>query len=456
MNPFSSLLQYIRTINLEGVTKKTFEFAKLFIYFSVIALVLGFVFVIVGEVKKDSLEFGEFSMPPSLIEKGFTSEVLRNKVEDNIVWIRHRLKSTEEYDEQEVLNNSKEMDFDIGSTGLSLKKIISIIKLFVGKSNKTVSGDVLVVNNKVLLTNRITEQLPIVHTYMIDDNNEESILNELAIHIAEDILQHTEPLLLISHLRRTKEYEREKEIINYCLYNGSEDQQLWALHFLSLTLILEKNYEAAIEKSNEVIKRDENFLTAYVDIIQATSKTDSIKAMQLYKETESKFGINPKLNNHLAKYFYTKKNYPKAIEESKKVIKVAPNDYIAYARLGIAYKKMKDTLSSLENYKKSIAINSNYSTAHNNLAVLYVGLKKYVRAKEHALRATQIDPFSSIYYRTLALTYCHNKEYKNAMETAEQALKIKDKKMYLSTYIKAVCYEALGKKEDFYATMKSY
>ncbi len=450
----SSFFRYIRNLKLEDITKRSFEFSKLFLLVFIVSLVVGFVFVIVIEVRKDSLEFGEFSMPPNLIEKGFTSEVLRNKVEDNIIWIRHRLKSTEEYDEQEVLNNSKEMDFDIGSTGLSLKKIISIVKLFIGKSNKVVSGDVLVINNKILLTNRITDQLPMVHTYIIDNNNEESILNQLAIHITEDILQHTEPLLLISHLRRTKEYEKEKEIINYCLYNGNGDQQLWALHFLSLALILEKNYSEAIEKSNEIIKRDKNFMPAYIDIIQATSKIDSAKAIQAYKDTEAKFGVNAKLNNYLARYYYVKKDYNKAIEESKKVIEIAPNDYIAYARLGLAYKKIKDTVNSLESYKKSIAINSNYSTAHNNLAVLYVELKKHVRASEHALRATQIDPFSSIYYRTLAMTYCYNGQYKSAIETSEQALKLKDKKMYLSLYIQAICYEALGETELFYAHLQ--
>jgi tetratricopeptide (TPR) repeat protein len=454
MNRFSAYLLTLKKIKIENVTKKSFQFLKLFLYFSIVSIVIGFIVLIVVEVRKDSLEFGEFSMPLALTEKGFTSEVLKNKVEDNIIWIRHRLKSTEEYDEQEVLSNSKEMDFDIGSTGLSLKKVISIIKLFVGKSNKTVSGDVLVINEKVLLTNRITNQLPIVHSYMIDNNNEETILNELALHIAEDILQHTEPLLLISHLRRTKEYEKEKEIINYCLYNGTEQQKLWALHFLSLALIIDKNYEEAIEKSNLAIQEDENFLPAYIDIIQATTKTDSIKAMKLYQETETKFGVNSKLNNYLARYFYIKKNYTRAIEESKKVIEVAPNDYIAYARLGICYKKVKDTISSLENYKKSIAINSSYSTSHNNLSVLYMDLKKYVEAKEHALRATQIDPFSSIYYRTLAMAYCCNKQYKDAIEAADRALKMKDKKMYLSTYIKAVAYEALENKEEFYLQLK--
>jgi hypothetical protein len=92
---------------------------------------------------------------------------------------------------------------------------------------------------------------------------------------------------------------------------------------------------------------------------------------------------------------YQKSDYPGSIKQFQRAIQSYPNYYEAYAHMGVAYMKMKDTASSEQALRKSVELSQGrYSDALFLLATLLSSTKRFADAEPLARRAVEVDPNS--------------------------------------------------------------
>jgi len=90
--------------------------------------------------------------------------------------------------------------------------------------------------------------------------------------------------------------------------------------------------------------------------------------------------------------WYEKGDYEKAIEYSKRAIRLNPNYAAAFNNLGVAYAKQGKFDLALGCYNKATNIDPNYATAFNNLGVAFYRLGSLQKAVEYFEKAIEADP----------------------------------------------------------------
>ena len=63
-----------------------------------------------------------------------------------------------------------------------------------------------------------------------------------------------------------------------------------------------------------------------------------------------------------------------ALDDFNQMIKLNPEDAVAYNFRGLAYKHLKDYKKALADYKQAIAINPDYAAAYGNRGIIYYEL----------------------------------------------------------------------------------
>jgi tetratricopeptide (TPR) repeat protein len=140
-------------------------------------------------------------------------------------------------------------------------------------------------------------------------------------------------------------------------------------------LINEKDYDKAISKCNDIIKRDSKYSRAY-------------------------FALGYIYNN--------KKDYDKAITNYTKCINLDPNYATAYNNRGVAYKNKGNYDSAIADYTKAIEIDGDYGLAYRNRGDAYKekGFRNYGdKAISDYTLAIEIDSKDVYAYKGRGLIY---------------------------------------------------
>ena len=108
---------------------------------------------------------------------------------------------------------------------------------------------------------------------------------------------------------------------------------------------------------------------------------------------------------NLGAAWYELGNYEKAVEYSKRAIRLNPNYAAAFNNLGVAYAKQGNFDIALECYEKAADIDPNYATAFNNTGVAFYRLGYLQKAVECFEQAIEADPKydRAYYYKVVVL-----------------------------------------------------
>ncbi len=91
-----------------------------------------------------------------------------------------------------------------------------------------------------------------------------------------------------------------------------------------------------------------------------------------------------KIIENLAYHFYQRKKYPEAIEEYKRLLKIAPRNYKIYYNLGYLYTKKRNYLQAIKEFKKVIKLPAATSLKRDALYNLVVVYGRYLKDKKNA------------------------------------------------------------------------
>jgi len=103
--------------------------------------------------------------------------------------------------------------------------------------------------------------------------------------------------------------------------------------------------------------------------------------------------------------YFNLKNYTKALEAFKQVIRIDPDYAKAHCNLGVTYGQLGFHKDEIEAYKQAIRIDPDYAKAHYNLGVAYGQLGFHKDAIESFKQAIRIDPDYANAHYNLGVAY---------------------------------------------------
>lgn len=148
------------------------------------------------------------------------------------------------------------------------------------------------------------------------------------------------------------------------------------------------------------------------------------KAIELYNQ------ISIENYKNIAKTYIEGKNYKKAIDTYKMIIKMYPdNELNCYIDIARTYENAENYNEAIDYYNKAIEIDSENSCYYVNIAEIYKKLENYEEAVNYYNKAIEILNEPCKYHEKLAECYKRLEKYNNAIEAYKEYFKIADDKI---------------------------
>ncbi|AXT50979.1 tetratricopeptide repeat protein [Aquimarina sp. BL5] len=178
--------------------------------------------------------------------------------------------------------------------------------------------------------------------------------NYYVLHINLGILYH-------SINNESKATEHFKKALN--LNSSSPDPE----YCYAIFLIDKKRYTEAEKYLNLAIQKSPNHIRSKELLTEISGKATNYQ--EEIKDLENNTKEINSIENHieLSLKYYDAKNYNKAIETCKEILKIDPNNANAYNNLCASYNQLKKWKLGAEACKKALEISPNFQLAKNNL-----------------------------------------------------------------------------------------
>lgn len=122
-----------------------------------------------------------------------------------------------------------------------------------------------------------------------------------------------------------------------------------------------------------------------------------------------------------ANYYYTTKQYEKAIELYDRVLRVQPDNLSALFNKAYSSSRLRKDREAIENYKKYLSIEEYNEIVYGNISYNYIQLKDFQNAKEYAIKSTKINPQYSLGWYNLACVNALLQEKDEAISNLKKA-----------------------------------
>ena len=321
------------------------------------------VFQSIVDVFSDKIVFEPFIIPESMEQQGYTGTLLIEEILDRINYIRNQVKKSdqENFIKIEAMDNAT--DIQVPGTGMSLKEVTDFIRIFLGTTVRSISGNVVLSGDQLLLTVRMTGRFNASFKGSID--NPDSAINPAAEHI----LKNLDPFTLGKYYSINKNSEAMQELVRYIKENQHTNQQLAIAHVIEgLRLFDSKNYEDALHEWNIAALKNSENINAFVYQGWALDELE---------------------------------RFDEAIKKYRQVIKLDPENPTAYNNLGITLYRTGQIEQAIEQFRKLTQLMPEYPHAYNNLGYLLFELNKYEEGINYIKKAISMDPDEAGFYDSL-------------------------------------------------------
>lgn len=338
----------------------------------------------------DSYVFEPFSVPPALVTKGYTGEV----VVDKIMIEMNDILSKNYFDEQNPEAYRKivaqpALQFSSGSRAgyFDLASLFTLGKVILGKKDKIIKGHITSDNDQFALNLRMPENdLP---PFSI---NGKTHIDSLAHEVALYLIRRTNPQHLVYHYLNKQDFataETLLEEIDFRLNNQKKsptydyDRIQWFMSWTNVRLA-QQDFEGALQKADELRHAYPNELAADVQtinilMVQVLSLENAQTPPSVYRPIAQRATT-------LAEQIEKKKPTSLFLEKQKAMGWM-------YANWAYLLQKIDPNAPQiLPTYQKAIALLPNTSFAYNNLSYYYMDKKNYKEAEDALKKALFAEP----------------------------------------------------------------
>ena len=356
--------------------------------------ILFLVIWILGAFRKvyqdESFVFSPFSVPPALVERGYSGEVLVDKILSDM----HGILSKRYYDEQnpeayrKVLSRP-DLSFSSGSRAgyFDFQALFQVGKVLLGKKDKTIKGHLTLDSTLIRLYIQMPDDVMIPLSI-----SKKMSLDSLTQQAAEFLIRHTTPQYLVNYFINKQQFvEAEKLLqeIDFQLISNIKNKNYdyeriqWYIGWINF-YTAQQDFENALRKAEELKTTYPNYLAAYVQIV-------NIYMSQIVQ-----------LENKRADVSIVKGIAKKAADVATQIEKENFNSLFLDKKMGLgwtyanwAYMLQKlnpNDADILPKYKKAIEILPKASFVYNNFSYYYLDRKDYTACEEVVKKAVLADP----------------------------------------------------------------
>lgn len=400
-----------------------------------ITLFVAFAIYLRKEYKKDIYYIQDFKVPPTWVEQGFSGEVVKQAIIDDIGKVINLTYSSEK-SMTPFSEDGIELLSDFSIEGFNLKAVTRSIMAIMGKKNKSIGGYITLNDSTQTAAIQVTNQI----TQPISIGRKEPAQN-LIRKATLEIMKVRYPGAIIAYYMTKKDTVMVKSVYSY-LVRHRELTKDYSFYDLSISVALyERRFNEAFAWADSLQAKFPNdkatfYGRAKIYIILAYyTKTDSatvsknkrlyvenlLKAKEPGRTIESGSSIDESINTVLARHYLNEKDYP------------------AFTRI---VEEMNGKLSS--------------DAAQNNmLAYAYIYQKEYKKAEAALQRAVLLAGDVGDYWDSLAELYSLQNKDSLAVANLAIALKCSQKSSSVSVeaYQKDTRWDRLRKRGDFQALL---
>jgi len=353
---------------------------------SVLVSIITILFHSVVDMFEDKVVFEPFVIPASIEAKGYTGTLLVQEITDRINLIREQVKKSdqEKFIKIEAIDQSTKIQ--VPGTGVSLREITDFIRTFLGTTVRTISGNVVIADDQLLLTVRVPERLGIVFKGTLKD------INALIQQSAEHILKNLDPFTLGKYYSIQKNIPAMQELVKYIKASDSTSQEVAIAYLIAgLSLFDQEDYNGALREWDIATTRDPKNIIAFV-----------YQGWAL---------------DHQGRF-------QEAIEKYKKVLQLDPNNVSAYNNWGITLYIMKEYKNAIFKFRKLIKLAPDYPHGFNNLGYALFELGRHEEGIKYIKKAINLEPKESAFYNSLGEGLLALGKYQEAIVQFKQTLKL--------------------------------
>jgi len=195
---------------------------------------------------------------------------------------------------------------------------------------------------------------------------------------------------------------------------------------------------ASLEKAMEINPLDAQTINKLADVYRKSGQY--VKAAETYtKLTE----VNPED----AKYYFSSiiKMYDeagmpdKAIEATKQMIDLDPQDADAIYNLGYMYVKLKNYDDAIATFKTAIEVRPDFEFAYSNLGYCYIQQKKYNESIDTYKKLVEINPENPDGWMSIGTGYMYLKKFDPAVAPLQRAIELSPDNGY-AYYNLGICF----------------
>ncbi len=436
--------------------KNTDRILKLLGRIFIVLLVIWILWAFRKVYKDDSYVFSAISVPPSLVERGYSSEVIVDKMLSEM----QNILSKRYFDEQnpeayrKVISHP-DLNFSAGSRAgyFDLQSLFQVGKVLLGKKDRTIKGHITLDSNNVTLALQMPSEAA-THLSMDSKNT----LNEVILQGAVYLIRRTTPQYLVYYYLDSQQFaEAEKllEEIDFNLNNNKKsptydyDRIQWYMSWTNIRLA-QQDFEAAFQKAEVLQKAYPKDMAAYAQMVNIlmshvvsleNQKVDTVQYMPLARKAVS-------IAEHIEK-----QDFNSAFLDKKMA---AGWTYANWAYM--LQKCNPNDATILNKYNKAVGLLPQASFAYNNLSYYHMDKKDYVAAEEVLKKALFADPKDGNSWDTYAEVMVLKGDSAHFYEYLENALKNRNPTEGITSelYAKDHRWEKFKNEERFKNLLKKY
>lgn len=386
-------------------------------------------------INNDQYVLQPFQVPASFEANGNNGVVITRKIQDKVRYIKKFVSSKKKDAKQIEKDVRPDLEIGIMGLGLSFNTLTYHMKSLLGRENKSITGELTDLDEKMTLSVRMTGFEPSTFEFVYQDDRNIA-LDYLIEEVAKKILQQTDPYLLGIYYTYMQEYTKSLQVFVNMIAEGKEEK--WAYMGWANLLSIQRKPIQSGEKLKRALEIDPDFM------LPRQALPLNYHALKEYEQSEEAYmdlltldPTNSKGWDGLAKLYRAQKKtkqaisaHDKAIQHEPKVLKWYKNkaEYLFY--------DLKDTIGAATLFQ---TIGQNFKDGEDKfyaLSSFYQMMNKQDSFQLYTDQLLEINPQNDIALFQVIFFYWQKKDFAKALKYTENVRSIQLGKRSNQTYTK--------------------
>jgi len=366
-----------------------------------------------------------FSFPPSLEKKGITGFVISEHISDHMYLICNEVRKSDQNILIKKIPHIKKIIISLPGSGLLLIYIIRFCRSLIGFNELKISGNAVMLEDKLYLTVRISGRPSMTIIERTTD------YNKVILKAAEHILKNIDAFTLGKYYYNKGDIEAMNELVKYIEYaNPNETDLINARMIEGLCLFKQKQFKDALFEWEIVSQKDPNNVDSY--IYQGWALDEMNKQDEAIKRFRIAIDLDPGnagAYNNWGISLYKMGELNQAVDKFKMIVKLIPDYPQAYNNLGFLLFELNRIEEAITNIQKAIQLDQKNPDFYDSLTDIYLKIGKYENAIKQCKKIIYINPNNVKAYKDWGMALEKLGRKKEAAEKFKKAKELDRKQM---------------------------